>query len=299
MSAIDPLVGNNTNGNPMIQFGIKGGVDRRQGVTLTIPVWVPTLIAALNYEPPIASSLPFPITRRTFSECEGGGYECELTYEGLSAEVTPALEGRTTFEVDVTMTEVPIQASPNFEALTTKYGWDATKDEFPKFLPPQSQSAPLSKGDVGTSGSASTALGKGTPSPAYGISSWYAPSVVYRVSYITAIIDPTIFLKIGQPVQTPPQIGTFSIPGNKNVNWLYMGPKIRMKGNDVEVTREWLRSGPRGWNADIYNFSALIGSTGGTGAFGSTPTAAATGSVLGNSGGLSSGSVQGETISGG
>lgn len=62
-----------------------------------------------------------PLVSRSFKQSEEGGYEVTLHFDGLEDE---AKEDQTTFEFDVSMSEDPIEAHPNFDAISEKYGWD-------------------------------------------------------------------------------------------------------------------------------------------------------------------------------
>ncbi len=58
----------------------------------------------------------------------------------------------------------------------------------------------------------------------------------------------------------PPGIEQFKIPGAaKKRNWLKMAPKIKRKGNAVEITEEYMLSGPNGWLRDVYGQAQLEG----------------------------------------
>ena len=69
----------------------------------------------------------------------------------------------------------------------------------------------------------------------------------------------SIFHAIGT-VQSPPQIGKFNLPGLGQRNWLKLAPKVRMRGNTIEITMEYMLSGPLGWFPEIYS-TGQLGST--------------------------------------
>ena len=63
-------------------------------------------------------------------------------------------------------------------------------------------------------------------------------------------------------VQTPPSIGKFNLPNLGKRNWLKLAPKVRMRGNSIEITLEYMLSGPLGWFTEIYSV-AQLGESGG------------------------------------
>ena len=56
----------------------------------------------------------------------------------------------------------------------------------------------------------------------------------------------------------PPGIAQFQIPNaDGQRNWLKSAPKIKRKGNAVNITEEYLLSGPQGWLDSIYSAAQL------------------------------------------
>lgn len=228
---------------PLQLLGLGGSVDRNGIVSADVPMWVATLSDALNITTDLG--LGIPLVSRSFKQSEDGGYEVTLHYEGLEDE---AKDDQTTFEFDVSMSEDPIESHPNFDALAEKYGWDEVEKAFPKFPP----------GSATSDGSALGKKSKAKKNPLYGTESYLSVGAVFRKTYAVRTIPPGVLRGIGSIVERPPDVGQFHMPstGGKR-NWLKLAPKIRRRGNSVEVTEEWMLSGPNGWNRDIYSSGQL------------------------------------------
>lgn len=207
-------------------------------------MWVATLAEALQAE--VDLGIGIPLVARSFKQSEEGGYEVVLRFEGR--EAGPPTDEQTTFEFDVSMSEDPIEAHPNFEAIARKYGWDEVERAFPKTAP-------------GGSTSDGSALGKKSKpgkNPLYGTESYLAVGAVFRKTSAARSIPGSVLRGIGGIVESPPNIGAFHIPGTGGKrNWLKLAPKIRRRGNAVEITEEWMLSGPNGWNEDVYGSGQL------------------------------------------
>lgn len=238
------------NGTPLQLLGTGGSVDRNGIISVDVPIWVGTLGEALSVS--VSLGLGVPLVSRNFKQSEEGGYEVTLHYEGLEDD---AKEDQTTFEFDVSMSEDPIESHPNFEAIAKKYGWDAVERAFPKSAPEGTES-----------GSALGKKSKAKTNPLYGLESYLAVGAVYRKTYAVKRIPANVLRGIGSIVERPPGVGQFNLPstGGKR-NWLKLAPKIRRRGNSVEITEEWMLSGPNGWNGDIYSSGQLEDESGGGG----------------------------------
>ena len=232
--------------SPLQLLGLGGSVDRTGIVSVDVPMWVGSLGEALSVSVPLG--LGVPLVSRNFKQSEDGGYEVTLHFEGM--EDTGPKEDETTFEFDVSMSEDPVEAHPNFDAISEKYGWDDVEKAFPKFSPGTSTS----------DGSALDKKSKAKKNPLYGTESYLSVGAVFRKTYASRTIPAGLLRGIGAIVDRPPDIGQFQIPstGSKR-NWLKLAPKIRRRGNSVEVTEEWMLSGPNGWNTDIYSSGQLDG----------------------------------------
>jgi hypothetical protein len=95
----------------------------------------------------------------------------------------------------------------------------------------------------------------------YGVESWLVAGAIYRVTFAAKTVPSSIFYGIGT-TQTPPQIGKFHMPALGKRNWLKLAPKVRLRGNSIEITLEFMLSGPLGWFSEVYSTSQL-GSTSG------------------------------------
>jgi hypothetical protein len=235
--------------SPLQLLGISGGVDKHGIVSVTVPFYVATLGEAISYTPDLGVGLP--VVSRSFRQSEDGGYEVTLTCEG-SDDPT---DDQKTFEIDASMAEEAIKTHPKFEDLKKSFGWDESLNTFSEYLP----------GDTSTGGLASGSQNGSTrkKSKLYGVESWLVAGALYRVTYASKTVPQSIFYGIGT-VQTPPSIGKFNLPSLGKRNWLKLAPKVRMRGNSIEITLEYMLSGPLGWFSEIYNTSQL-GETGNTG----------------------------------
>ena len=99
------------------------------------------------------------------------------------------------------------------------------------------------------------------PSKMYGVQSWLVAGAIYRVSSVSRTIPANTFYGIGT-VQVPPQLGKFNLPNLGKRNWLKLAPKLRLRGDCVEITSEYMLSGPLGWFTEIYD-SAQLGTASG------------------------------------
>lgn len=236
--------------DPLQLLGTSGGVDRNGVLSVDVPMWVATLREVLNVRPDL--ELGIPLVSRTFKQSEEGGYEVTVHYEGLDPNGKDPAEEQITFEFDVSMSEDPIEAHPSFDTITEKYGWDEVERAFPKY--------PLG---TTSDGNALGRKSKAKKNPLYGTESYLAVGAVFRKTYATRIIPVGVLRGIGGIVERPPDIGQFRMPstGGKR-NWIKLAPKIRRRGNSVEVTEEWMLSGPNGWNKDVYSSGQLDGGGG-------------------------------------
>ena len=98
--------------------------------------------------------------------------------------------------------------------------------------------------------------------PLFGVEHWLVIGAVFRKTYAAKTIPSGLLRGIGTIVQKPPGIEQFKIPSAaKKRNWLKLAPKIKRKGNAVEITEEYMLSGPNGWIRDIYGQAQLEGAS--------------------------------------
>ena len=229
--------------NPLQLLGISGGVDKHGIVSVTVPFYVATLSEAISYTPKLDVGLP--IVSRSFRQSEDGGYEVTLTCEGSDDNPT---DEQKTFEVDASMAEEAIKTHPKFEDLKKQFGWDESLNTFSEYLPSDTSSGGLAGGSQNGSARKKSKM--------YGVESWLVAGAIYRVTYASKTVPQSIFTGIGT-VQTPPSIGKFNLPNLGKRNWLKLAPKVRMRGNSIEIALEYMLSGPLGWFTEIYTSSQL------------------------------------------
>jgi hypothetical protein len=232
--------------SPLPTTGITGGISETGIATVEVPVFVSTLAEALTVLPNLGILLPY--RSRNFSQEDDGTYKVVLHFEGIAAE-GPA-DDQVTFELDTSMNEDPIQTHPFFDTLKTRYHWDAVKEQFSETLPESSgQQTALSGGSQKTK-----------KNPLFGVENWLVIGAVFRKTYSARTIPAGLLRGIGTIVDKPSGIEQFRIPSAaKKRNWLKMAPKIKRKGNAVEITEEYMLSGPNGWIADVYGQAQLEG----------------------------------------
>jgi hypothetical protein len=150
------------------------------------------------------------------------------------------------------MAEEAIKTHPKFEDLKKQFGWDESLNTFSEYLPSDTSSGGLSGGSQNGSARKKSKM--------YGVESWLVAGAIYRVTYASKTVPQSIFSGIGT-VQTPPSIGKFNLPNLGKRNWLKLAPKVRMRGNSIEIALEYMLSGPLGWFTEIYTSSQLTEGT--------------------------------------
>ena len=214
---------------PLKLNGVSGSVSKTGLASITVPFYVDTLAEALTVTPDFGITLP--MVGRQFRETENGGFEVSLTYEGLESDPS---DDQADFELDVSMQDDPIQTHRSFADLKALYGWDVAEERFPEKDPNKE------------------------PSPAYGAESYLAVGAVFRITTTKRTIPGSVLKGIGLITAAPPGIAQFQIPNaDGNRNWLKSAPKIKRKGNAVNITEEYLLSGPKGWLPTIYSAAQL------------------------------------------
>ena len=232
--------------SPLPTTGITGGISETGIATIEVPIFVDTLAEALTVRPDLGILLPY--RSRNFSQEDDGSYKVVLHFEGIAGQGPD--DNQVTFELDTSMAEDPIQTHPYFETLKTKYAWDAVKEQFAELIP--------------DTGGQQTALSGGSQktkkNPLFGVENWLSVGATFRKTYSALTIPSAILRGIGTIVDQPPGIAQFNIPSAaKSRNWLKVAPKIKRKGNAVEITEEYMLSGPNGWSTDVYGQAQLEG----------------------------------------
>ena len=239
---------------PLKLIGTSGGVDKNGVLVVTFLYWVATLEEACSFNPS-ETGVTLPLVSRTFKQSDEGGFEVTLNYEGVTTTSTYK-DDQITFELDASMAEEPIEAHPSFGKISKKYGWEEATKSFPKKAP--------GTVDTGRSSLTKSSTDGSKINPLYGCEAYMAVGAVFRKTYAASTIPASVLRGIGAIVSAPPNIGQFRIPTTgSNRNWLKLAPKIKRRGSAVEITEEWMLSGPAGWNKDIYNGDQLKDTTGG------------------------------------
>lgn len=170
------------------------------------------------------------------------------SFEGLTDEPS---DNDVTFELDVTMEEVGIEAHPNLAAIEKKFGtFDTQRKRFPKLGP---------NTDTGEATALSKARSsKETPNPLYGTDSYYVFGMTFKKSYARKQIPPGVLAGIGTIIDRPPGIGAFPLPpAAKYRQWLKIAPKITLRGNCVQIEENFVMSGRHGIVKEIYGSAQL------------------------------------------
>ena len=214
---------------PLRLNGVSGSVSKTGLASISVPFYVDTLAEALTVTPDFGITLP--LVSRQFRETENGGFEVSLTFEGLESDPS---DDQAEFELDVSMQDDPIQTHRFFADLKMLYGWDAAEERFPERTP------------------------NNQPSAAYGAESYLAVGAVFRITTTKRTIPGHVLKGIGLITAAPPGIAQFQIPNaDGQRNWLKSAPKIRRRGNAVNITEEYLLSGPKGWLTSLYSAPQL------------------------------------------
>ena len=240
------------NSQPLRTTGITGGISETGVATVDVPIYVDTLLDALTAMPQNLG-IGLPYRSRTFAQEDDGTFKVTLHFEGLSNDGPQNDDEKVTFELDTSMAEDPIQTHPFFDKLKSRYGWDAVKEQFAETLPESDGGQQSALG--GASDSSKT-----KKNPLFGVESWLVVGAIFRKTYAARIIPASILRGIGTIIGRPPGIEQFRIPSAaKKRNWLKLAPKIKRRGNAVEITEEYMLSGPNGWVSDVYGQSQLEG----------------------------------------
>ena len=234
---------------PLRTTGINGGISETGIASVDVPLYVDTLADALTVLPSLGIGLPY--RSRTFAQEDDGTFKVVLHFEGLSNDAKENDDEKVTFELDASMAEDPIQTHPFFDTLKSRYGWDTTKEEFAETLPDDSGQQSALSGSAGK---------KSKKNPLFGVDHWLVVGAVFRKTYAARIIPSSVLRGIGTVVSRPPGVEQFKIPSAaKKRDWLKLAPKIKRRGNAVEITEEYMLSGPNGWIRDVYGQAQLEG----------------------------------------
>jgi hypothetical protein len=182
-----------------------------------------------------APILPVPCINVRASN-ENGIAIYTYTYEGLSPEVPV---GETTYELEGQDNHDPIDTHPNWLYLAKKYKAVAEPgtdnfDHFKKYI-----------------GSALN--------PLYGVREYISIGLTFRRTSTYHDLPHSVFGNAGE-IDKPRSLRQDDpqppvLAGRRN--WLKMAPRAVWRGNIWLISEEWLASGPKGFNYDVYNFSSV------------------------------------------
>jgi hypothetical protein len=165
------------------------------------------------------------------------------------------------YELEFSMAQEPIETHPNFEVFEPKYGpYNPLDRVWPRVATAQQAQA---AGLPGTGQNASQTV----TNPMFGTTSFFSPGATFRKSYTDTTIAETDLTGIGT-ISQPDGLKDFNkefsdwVENQSKRNWLKLAPKINKRGGAYQVVLEWLLSGPRGWNEDIYSDEAINHSPG-------------------------------------
>lgn len=164
---------------------------------------------------------------------EAGNWIAQFDYEKVAGETNDSKDIGLVEELDFSMSQNPVQSSPNFAEMVTKYGWDTGQKAFPQNLP------------------------SGSPSPVYGTIDFLSYTCVYRQTKTVNALPSNIFENIGTIIGDPPFVKLSDPSSGDDRTWLYLAPKISTRGNAFQVVQEWMLSGQGGWLEAIYSAAAL------------------------------------------
>lgn len=171
------------------------------------------------------------------------------SYEGIDESLGDDDERLTTFELDITMEEVSIEAHPNIAEIEKKYGtFDTKLRRFPKYL----------NADTGEDLDAADVDKSKQRNPLYGTDSYLSFGATFKKCYVRRFIPAIALRHIGAIVKRPPGLAAFPLPAAaKGRQWLKVAPKITRRGNCVHIEENFMMSGRHGIVKEIYGESQL------------------------------------------
>jgi hypothetical protein len=165
---------------------------------------------------------------------EAGNWIAQFDYEKVSGSIDEGNDIGLVEELDFSMSQNPVQSSPQFADMVTQYGWDTAQKAFPQNL------------------------SDGSSSPVYGTTDFLSYTCVYRQTKTVRAIPATIFEDIGTIIGDPPFKNLEDPAANDDRTWLYLAPKVSTRGNAFQIVQEWMLSGAGGWLEAIYGHDALM-----------------------------------------
>lgn len=197
--------------------------------------------------------IPAVNVERSYDEDKGMAIYT-YSYEGVTEEHTFG-DDQVTYELDTTMSEEPIETHPSFGELKEKYGWSSARREFAEFPPEGAASGGSALPGTGGQGQ-SRATGK--RSELYGVDSYLVVGAVFRRTYARRTVPTGIFQGIGTVMTVVPGLVEVNFrAAARGRTWLKMIPRVRKRGNAVEISEAAMMSGPKGWVRDVYGAGQL------------------------------------------
>ena len=171
------------------------------------------------------------------------------SYEGIASEIDD--ESLTTFELDITMEEVSMEAHPNLAKIEAKYGrFDPRLRRFT-----QKTLSSSAEEDSLSGNGATTAKRR---NPLFGADSYLSFGATFKKSYVRKSIPARVLRGIGTIINRPIGLGQFPLPkAAKHRKWLKLAPKITKRGNCVHIEENFIMSGRHGIVKEVYGAAQL------------------------------------------
>lgn len=175
------------------------------------------------------------------------------TFEGIATDHSIKY---VEYELEFTMEQAPIETHPSFQKLNDIFGpYDSLNRLWPPIITEESAAVGLKQ------------QGGGGPvtNPMYGVTSYLVPGCIFRQTFTDTDVDTNFLDNVGT-INVPKDLGK-AFPNFVGLlsktagtrNWMKMAPKVRQHGSCLQITEEWMLSGPRGWLTPVYSAEALKG----------------------------------------
>jgi len=231
--------------------GAAGSRDENKITTFTVPYYVESFGEVTTVGKDVSNGLAE--STRSWQAWNAGadGWVVTVVYKGHLSEDDEAEEPENTeqWSMDFDFSEEPLQAHPNYSAITAAYGGFVEEGDlkFPEFIPNNAKSG------GGLGGKKRKA---GDRNPLFGTTTYAVMTARVTRSWSTKQIPKNAVNDIGKTYpripDAPDEINAVDF-GDRN--WLAMPPKISQNGNVWRVENEWLLSPEGGWIEEIYKES--------------------------------------------
>ena len=167
--------------------------------------------------------------KRTISQAEDGHWDIVGDYFGVQGTPEPI------YALDINTSQEPIETNPLFTTFAGYYGAEVNGAKFD----PEDQTFInfVRKPD-------------GSNLKWVGVKAYLAASAIWRQTTVTKTRPTGTELASIGLIDTPN--GGSAVPTPAGRNWLFGSLSYEQKGRTFTTRREWLLSGPNGWNDDIY-----------------------------------------------